>query len=680
MMSLRELEPEYVGKLVSLEGDTEAIDTQLRLLPPSQKILILPTLRDVSLSSNKDTFKARTIIRDVHRAFTERTETARTFLRSSTKTQPRLVIANGGSVNARTTCISKIASTVNGDIEEAERIFGEIVKDGLAGLMKQDDVDQENTTTADEDVDDAKVPEDAEHPTVRAMKAADSLDRETEDLQPDPIRSVSPGLENAVDSDAMDSSVAAVTETINGMLKKTLRPSSKGDNIVRTVLTVPSRSRRFTVEEKRTTFGPQYSISTPATASTLGPVQASEDIEEKDDDLEFASPGAESMFSVPATPAVYAEALLVDVGTPTKAVRKTQSVDMFYPNSSRLLVPPLAPIPLKHTASDYHLRASNTPVRNGDTWQTLPRTTFVKASQTTIRRSPTLSSSIRSNSSSIQTAPPCVYVDRGEDAFSCTVDEPEEPFVPIFPITEDLIIHLVDDNANALLESVINSYKEGRYPIMSTLAESSQLPEEEPSSIPVSHERDQKALRPESYLTAETDDMGYERRHDYDPYEDSYPPDIKRQWPPMPRTVRLDSLDSSVGPPTPTLTPPPAPLSNGVAEKFIDFSPTNPNNAINVQNSLRQLLSLHVPAGENAYTQYYYPVAPEADRLWKPVFRNDQSTIIGNNGRNVDQIIALGCEDGVKKDFFFQISGQVEKLGTKRDGLNRSGKLDIRYL
>ena len=61
------------------------------------------------------------------------------------------------------------------------------------------------------------------------------------------------------------------------------------------------------------------------------------------------------------------------------------------------------------------------------------------------------------------------------------------------------------------------------------------------------------------------------------------------------------------------------------------------------------------------------------------MFRNDYSMTVGIGGRIVDQIIALGCEDGVKKDFFFQVSGQVERLGTKRDGLSRSGKIDIRY-
>ncbi|CZR53925.1 uncharacterized protein PAC_03807 [Phialocephala subalpina] len=697
-MAVLELEPEQLGKLVALEGDSETIETQLRLLPPSQKILILPTLQSAlpqDVESDKDAFNARTFIRDVHRTFTERTETARAFLQSSTSTQPRLAFINGGSVSARATCITRIcANMTNGDMKEAETIFDEAVKDGVAGLMKQDIAEEEEIAIAIEDDEGVKGEEGVQDPSVRAMKAADSLDRETEGLQLEDIVNAVPGLEKAAQSQATGTRVwtgakPGKSSQATNSPSKAVFTNRKGDDIVRTVLTVPSRSQKFTVEEKRTTFGPHYSISTPATASTTGPVQTPGEIEKDDDydELEFASPGDESLFSVPHTPAiVYEEATLVDVqsGSPTKAVKRSQSVDMFYPSNSEFLAASSSPKPLKHTTSDYHLRrpTSHVPEREYANFQTLPRTTFVKASQTTIKKSPTLSSSMRSNSSLTQDAPPRVFVDRGEDAFQPSV-ELVGRFEPVFPVVEDLIIHLVDDNVNEILETVIRSYKDGSYPIMPKPASTSSKDSLEASTSPVSvsNEQHERKFRPESYLTTETDDTGYHRRGEYDPYDhDSYPPDIKRQWPPMPplpTSVRFDSMDSSVEPPTPTLTPPPQ--ASGVAEKFIDFTAVNSNNAINVQNSLRQLLSLKFPAGEHGYSQYLYPV-PEADRLWKPVFRNDQNTSVSNDTRNVDQIIAFGCEDRVKKDFFFQISGQVERLGTKRDGVNRSGRLDIRYL
>ncbi|KAE8449241.1 hypothetical protein EG329_008408 [Mollisiaceae sp. DMI_Dod_QoI] len=698
---LLELEPEQPGKLVALEGDTETVETQLKLLPPSQTILILPALQDsLSKDLDKDVFNARAFIHSVHTGFTERNETARAFLRPSTSKQPRLVFIAGGSVSARATCIAKISeNTTNGDIIEAETIFNEIVKDGVAGLMKQDVMNGEDKAKAGEDGEGGKVENGIEDPSTRAMKAADSLDRATERLeQEDPTGDVAaPGLEGTVDSHAMGDSHSlldgAVSEKRTEVADSTslsgeARPTGqKGDDIVSTVVTVPNQSRRFTIEEKRTTFGPRYSISTSAPASVLGAIQSTEKIEEDEgyDDPDFTSPGDESMISVPPTPTVvYEEAYLVDVqsGSPTKAVKRAQSVPRFYRSNSDILEPSSSPKPLKHTTSDYNLRRP--PGRRFNSYPTLPRTTFVKASQTTIRKSPTLRTSTRSNSSSSQDAPPRVYVDRGEDALHISEEQLVEPFTPVFPIIEDMIIHLIDDTSNKILESVIRSYKNGSYPVIPTTAVSSSSDfEQKVSTSPVAVVNGQQveAVRPESYLTAETDDIGYERRHEYDPYadEDRYPPDIKRQWPSMPKTMQLDSIDSSVGPPTPTFTRPPS-QDNGVTEKFIDFTPTNPNNAINVQNSFRQLLSLHFPAGENGYSQYDYPIATEVDRLWKPVFRNDQNTSFGNDSRNVDQIIALGCEDGVKKDFFFQVSGQVERLGTKKDGVNKSGKIDIRYL
>jgi hypothetical protein len=178
-------------------------------------------------------------------------------------------------------------------------------------------------------------------------------------------------------------------------------------------------------------------------------------------------------------------------------------------------------------------------------------------------------------------------------------------------------------------------------------------------------------------MTAENDDAGYAKRHGFDSYtaHDSYPPDRRQQWPPRNKVSRAENAAQTFEPPTPTITPPPPSIS----DKFVELPPVNSDNAINIQDSLRQTLGVHFPAGwENGFSQYYYPVAPEINRLWKPVFRNDYGTTAGIDGRVVDQIVALGCEDGVKKDFFFQVSEQVERLGIKRDSINRSGKVDIR--
>ena len=117
-MALEPQPQQQSGKLVALEGDVDTVLTQLRLLPPSQKILVLPPiLESLPQDIEAQSFNARAFIRDVHASFTEWTEIARSFLQSSTTTQPRLVFMNGGSVSARATCITKICENItNGEV------------------------------------------------------------------------------------------------------------------------------------------------------------------------------------------------------------------------------------------------------------------------------------------------------------------------------------------------------------------------------------------------------------------------------------------------------------------------------------------------------------------------------------------------------------------------------------
>ena len=239
---------------------------------------------------------------------------------------------------------------------------------------------------------------------------------------------------------------------------------------------------------------------------------------------------------------------------------------------------------------------------------------------------------------------------------------------------------LFDGQPDTILETVIRTTKDGTYPAVPPVLEDPgisiyDMDSKSAPSSPFSEEYDsptspmstgslqhRSMLRPPSHFSESAGKGDYEKEADFDPYasNDDYPPDIKMRWP-------QDSQPNAVNNDTPPALKQRTPLAHRNAEKFFDFSPANVGNAINVQNSLRQMLSTHFPAGD--YSQYFYPVAPEAERLWKPVFRNDERSSIGKEGRTVDQILALGCEDGVKRDFFFQISGQIGKLGSKRDGM-----------
>jgi len=717
-MSVCILEEEHqFGKLVALEGDEDTISTQLQLLPKSPKILIFPSLTDsLPQTTEKQSFDARAFVRDVYLAFVERTETARSFLKSSSSTQPRLAFVNGGSVCARTTCISAIRDNVtNGEAEEAETIFNGIVEGGVAGLMKQLEVQgvELQTDLEDDSDEEEKAEERIEDPTTRAMKAAESLDRKTAVLQSDDDEDGDQGHENypgeynemGVAQDAQDGHERQdKTPHDQDEVSKfeNYRDSSRSqreDDIVRTIVTMRSRNP---ISVTRHTFNRKYSLSTQATSTpyTAAFTHQTETDDEDEFDEQGVSPSDDTFISLSPTPAViYGEARIVDVQAASpvnKAVgiRRVKSVDRLYQGNSGF--PGQASnqsAPLRHTASAFNIGARsgsaaplniNTAVDQG--LPTLPRATFVRASQTTIKRSLTLRS-MSTSSQSTQKTTPCVYVDRGTDAENfkgSSVEEEPEPFKPVFAVVEDLVIHFNDTESKEIFDSVIRSYKNGTYPVFpsspSSIAESPVSP-----SSPSRQGQTEISLRHVSHSTAETDDVGYERRHEFDPYSsedlyysspNNYYTSPRRQWPPTDKLLRMDSGVPAQEPPTPTMTPPPP--NNEMAEKFVSFSPADNTNAISIQNSLRELLGLHFPAGENGYSQHYYPLTPEAERLWKPVFGNDHSASTGIENRTVDQIIALGCEAGVKSDFFNQISGHIEKLGAKRDGNNRSAKVDIR--
>ena len=743
VIEMEAIQDNLSGKLIALEGDTDVIATQLRLLPPSQKILILPNFSETSVPEvEKEAFDARAFIRELQKAVIQRTETARSFLQTSTPTQPRLVFTVHGSVSARTTCITKISQNItNGNIEEAEAVFNHLVKDGIAGLAKADKVveqDQDIEEQAAEDEDQAvgKHVRAAQEVSERAFSDANdaqeqhslSLTDADSALERVPSRGIPPksrvmdlvrGMEKPSKEEGL-SEPRATKIPISKFASPTSHPS---DKIVRTVLTVPDR--KTSVVEKRTTFGHNQGamrldqLAGGLSHQSLDDTDTDTDTYTDDEfsDLIIASPGGESILSVPQTPGgvEYGEACLVDVqsGSPTKSVKRAHSVDKLFPSNDRVQNYSSIPRPLKQSKSHYQLRREppTTAVQDEDgqdsqRFPTLPRTTFVKASETTIKRSPTSSRSSRSlrstNSSSSSTETPdcAVFVERGTDAIEIPIDDPTEvPFAPVFELVEDLVIHFTDDQPNDIFESVLRSYKSGTYPIIpAPLTPASSETPSSPSSL-INHQGSEVSLsprsisslqlevdpevRPTSYLTNEADDYSYNRRS-FDPYsDDSYPPDIKR-----PSRGNLGIVEN----PFSTVAPPKAPMTvemdipitmeaeeNPLENRFVEFSPANTGNAISVQNSFRELLSIIFPASEN-YSQYVYPVATEAERLWKPVFRNEEGGPIGIEGRTVDQIIAFGCEEGVKKDFFYQISGQIEKIGTKRDGSSRSGKLDIRYV
>ncbi|KAG7106378.1 hypothetical protein HYQ44_013974 [Verticillium longisporum] len=166
----------YHGTLVSLEGPVDVLATQLRLLPTSPQIFILPQVQTYLEDGDpSERFDARSFVRRMHNAIAARNEIAYSFLKDSTPDNKRLVFMNGSTPGAQAICIKTIAEhETDGDIAHAELLFNDIVKHGAAGL--------EDDWFSRQRQDRHHIP--AEDPIVRAMRAAEALDRLTADLQP----------------------------------------------------------------------------------------------------------------------------------------------------------------------------------------------------------------------------------------------------------------------------------------------------------------------------------------------------------------------------------------------------------------------------------------------------------------------------------------------------------------
>jgi hypothetical protein len=709
-------EQEGGGKLVALEGDVDTISTQLRLLPPSQKILVLPSFVDsLPPQSTQHSFDARAFIRNVYLAFAERTDTAQSFLKYSSPSQPRVVFMNGGSVCARSSCILKISENItNGDLHEAELVFNEIAQHGVANILAEDETDNEleilKPNGAEDYVQELGLGEAdsrkslevgrPENLTLKPKTATDELERQAVAIQ-----SKIDSFQEVYHTPQQHSSDSAITGTASDIPELQLNSSKQprqqhsaltnanglpvGPNQADNAGEMVSNTRdSLCFLESRSHHGRRHSFT-----ETRKSCFFEDNVEDGDSDSD------DGLFSLSPTPGViFGEAELVDMhtGSNEKELRRVKSADTIYTSiSSWPKTTQSIPTLLRHTTSAFLLGRPVSSVGFGaQSFQTLPKRTFTRASQTTIKRSPPPTrtpSTIYENDG--QAAGPTL-MDRGTDTADDILvkdqyDEDEyEEYISFFPLVEDLVIQFTDSSRNQVLDSVIRSYRDGSYPLSPPSTET--IPSRSSSRpLPESLDRAEDTYRSNggndpahfspvsSPVQSEVDNPGYESRHSYDPYSSDSRPlsgmDLKLA--PPGRLARADSGVQMPDPPSPkfSITTPP----NEPIDKFVELSTVDSTGTILLQDSLRRLFSVHLPAGDPGYRQHNFTVSPEADRLWKPVFRNDETSSVNSESNTVDQIICLGCETGVRKEFFNQISGHIERLGMKKDSVSRSAKLDI---
>lgn len=688
-----------LGSIVAFEGHPETISTQLRLLPTSPQILILPSVQCYLPSDDDEQqFDVHDYIRKAHDAVKARNETARAFLQGSQPNSKRLVFMNGGTPSAQTLCIRQIMRhETQGDDLEAETMFNFMVREGLGGLESQSKKWFRKDPVQTEPSPKTKVqsprqkqsaqsaplsPEQLdEDPITRAMRAAEALDRSTANLQPSNELDLTLGAPRPRSYSLpmygySDNFGDAAPFFVFGARKRANSDASIEEAVDDT--SVPPMTPRFAV-----THYDDGNIDEPILTGYTDPEQSPACIGETygptflHSPLVDALPTARSdVFDLRSPGEVtFGEASLVDMRSPParNPVTRVRSLDRIYPSSSKmrdLCIPPdvaedendvpRRPHSCMMVRKDSDTPSTPTPIEG-------PRTILVRSKQSSVVSLKSVpAGKKRKNRSS--------YVDRGTDAEVAEAEEKKEPFAPVLPVTEDLVVYFKDDIPDALLDNVVKSFKDGNYPVLSNSPEGSdtetvtdQLPTTPKSQSLHDGERTPKAVNNEEPEVAspsiEVDE--------YDPF--AY---VQSSWPPA-KPAKTPPKLKNVQPPTPEKTPEPS-VADNKDGKFYEFKVSSSQTAVAVQNSLRSVLEMYFPPEAQGYRQFSFSLLPELEGLWKPIFREAEPGSPRTNNRRMDQILAIGSQQGVKKEYSSAIVGLLDKLGSKQSGMSRSGRLDFR--
>ncbi|KAI1408171.1 hypothetical protein F5Y13DRAFT_205028 [Hypoxylon sp. FL1857] len=708
---------QYDGSLVAFEGPRDTISTQLRLLPNSPNILIIPPLRYFMKEVDPEApFNAQSYILAVHKACSDRADIARKFLRDSTPSNKRLVFMNGGTASAQLDCVSNISKHLTtGDFTKAERIFNRLVRNGVAGLRCQprtaiDPKSSQAVTASPQPSEDGE--ELASDPVSEAMRAADALDLETAFLQTndeiDLTTTTRPRSTSVPIYRAIDDIQNAAPFYVFGA-QKWKRRSAHG-------LELPQSPRRsYTTQDSRKpirrALDPAGSrmneLNIPTNPTSHGREENPRN-RLSSTSVNLSSPRTFEFMSTPNTPAI-CEAFAVDIrpAATTVSHKKIKSVDRIYSSEVRNQDILLCSFPEpprsrpQSTATSPVVYQQRSPLRSKFSCE-IPRPTFSTPGRSVVRRNPPSPLKLHK-----PLQRPTTYVDRGTNPMNNYVDqgtttelEPEpilapqetdmadtasldfedsfevdanEPYETILPMIENLVIVFKAENPDIQLEATIQAFRDGKYPVSISQSEAEIEEDSHRSSTP--NLREPRAVpliskRPTSYVQHAEVSPAYNMNPDeYDPF--AYGEYLQ------PSKHNTNSHRPST-PPTPAQTPP---LTTGKPQKcFHDFTTTNCRTAVCMQNSLRSILNIYFPPEDAGYHQFNFPLLPELSSLWKPVFRESDSGTVVHRKRKVDLILAIGAQQGVEKDFLSAISGSLEKLGTKPNGVTRSGRLDLRFL
>lgn len=680
---------ELLGSIVAFEGRPDTISTQLRLLPTSAQVLILPSVRcyisadDLADDLEQD-FDARLYVRQVHDALVARSDAARAFLQGSTPTNKRLVFMNGGTPSAQALCIKAIMKhETRGSKAEAGAIFDDLIKDGLAGLESPVNMNRNRNTFGYTAIEEDRF----EDPITRAMRAADALDRQTANLQPSndldltttrqrssslPLYGYSDEFGDAAPffvfgAARADDGDVQVEETANSLVapKTPMTPSLA-------IMQFHGKPR------KPTRLAPANSVPVPCSPSCIGETYEPTSSQYRAE-AEATSPISDVVSIRTLDKVVYGEASLLDMRCSASkgSLARVKSLDRIYPANPKfrdLCIPSSSWLAEPETIRAH--RPCSLMVLTGEKDATStrlssverPRTVVVRSRLPIVKVAPVPQGKKKNKRAKAKTT----YVDRGTDAGADSYQK--APFQPVFSCTEDLLVYLKEGTPDGVLESAVNAFKDGRYPLLSHSPTASE-PDNAESSLPgtpkprASEVEETPATASEEELTVIPMSANVD---DYDPFAYMQP-----TWQP-PKSLQVAVKVTIVRPPTPSRTPPPSVAMVEHEQKFHEFAIAPNQTAVAVQNSLRSILGEYFPPDTQGYHQFQFSLLPELDDLWKPIFRATGPGGPQYCDGKVNQILAIGSQKGVKKEYSLAITGHLEKLGSKSSGLGRADRLDFR--
>ncbi|TLS26078.1 hypothetical protein PpBr36_07442 [Pyricularia pennisetigena] len=690
--------PDYHGNLVALEGSPEVVSTQLRLLPTSPQILVLPSIQNYIKPKSDDTpFDARAFIREVHEASTIRRQQALDFLKKATPSRKRLVFLNGGTVSAHTLCITAIRQQegIEG-YSKAEAIFTELVKDGLAGLVGPTPNPRQPVSGKDSHNAYGYEEVEIEDASTLAMRAAEVLDQETQSLQPNELLDLDKTRPRSFSLPSVSVLKQAAAEDLD--LTVTDAPVEGGASSPATSVAGRTRLLEEAPKFQATLWDPACSntlrMSTCSSIVATYAYAPSYNLPRPVNELACLSPLPELPIASPTSPGntVIEQAEILDMAPLAKAasLRRVRSLDRMFPTrglSLRINVPTEGAsrgITNRKRGDGEDTRCFSWVGVPGPDVSSRPRpanldlrrAVVCKANQTTISRS----ASRRKPETSLR------YVDKGTDAFDIDAEPGSirgtaQPVSgPALPFTEDLVIHFTGDVHHLLFESIMQGFRTGVYPVVPISSdESYDIPDFPATPSTTEWPAPLVWKKSASASVASASD-------EYDPYRPQSEYARGRVIPPS----KLDDLSMpAVNPPTPAQTPPPH--TRNPSDKFRVLS-IGRKSSISVQNVLRSELSTHYSSDKQGFSQQFLSTLPDMDNLWRLLFegvtepnrpnRDSKNSLAGSYKKHVDLVLAIGADEAVEEGFSASVLEQLGRIGnvSMNGGVAKSGHLNLRYL